>query len=378
MYQTINKNWLDIFLSELKSAKHVRIISPFINEVMVDHLLKNAQSKTSITVVTRFNLNDFLSGVSSLNALEKLIKAKAKIKGVHGLHSKVYIFDDNSCILTSANFTSGGFFNNHEFGILSHDQKTVDESLQYFRFLESIDHDVLKISQVQLWKQEIANLKLNRPKVPVLKDYGKRSFPLMNQKRNYYIKFFGSGDDRVNLDYSTRDMVSDSHCHFALTFSGRRGRPRKYQDGDVVFIARILHGTDYAILGKAIAYRHVDDRDIASEDDIKAMSWKEKWPIYIRIKDPIFIDATMQECPKMSGLIKDLEYDCFYNTYEYHRDYPDAFINPWQSLSRQADVHLSELGAQWMEMKFDEAIKSEGRLSRTFLKKLYSPIVPGL
>ena len=80
MYQTINKNWLNVFLSELKDAKHIRIISPFINEVMVDHLLRNAHPAAKLTVITRYNLNDFLSGVSSLNALEKLINAKAGLK----------------------------------------------------------------------------------------------------------------------------------------------------------------------------------------------------------------------------------------------------------------------------------------------------------
>lgn len=36
---------------------------------------------------------------------------------LQGLHSKLYIFDGNSVIMGSANFTFNGFYRHHEFGM---------------------------------------------------------------------------------------------------------------------------------------------------------------------------------------------------------------------------------------------------------------------
>jgi len=110
--KVIQNKWLDNFLNELKNTKDLKLVPPFITDNMVTHLFKNWQGST-IQVITRFNLNDFRSGVSSLKALRKLIENGAEIKGIKNLHSKVYIFDTKSMIITSANFTNGGFFTNY-------------------------------------------------------------------------------------------------------------------------------------------------------------------------------------------------------------------------------------------------------------------------
>ena len=66
------------FLKELENTKKLKIISPFITDNMVTHLLNNWDGNT-IQVITRFNLNDFRSGVSSLKALKKLIASGAQV-----------------------------------------------------------------------------------------------------------------------------------------------------------------------------------------------------------------------------------------------------------------------------------------------------------
>ena len=124
MVRTIQQNWLSEFKNELCDTDEIRIISPFITDSIVSHLIRSFKGK-QIKVITRYNLNEFRRGVSSLTALERLLKSNAEIKGVKDLHSKLYLFDEKSVIVTSANFTQGGFFNNKEFGILSDENKTV-------------------------------------------------------------------------------------------------------------------------------------------------------------------------------------------------------------------------------------------------------------
>lgn len=173
-------------------------------------------------------------------------------------------------------------------------------------------------------------------------------------------------------------MISHSHCHYALTFSGKRGRPRRYKDGDIVYLARMLNGTEYAIFGSAITYSHVDERDVASDEDIKQIYWRSDWPIYIRIYKPVFVDGVMGDCPKMSQLIDDLKHDCFDNTQRTFNANNQDEINPWLSLVQQADVRLSELGAQWVEQELKRVINKVGTVPEGFISSLYTPVVEGL
>lgn len=370
MIQIIEKNWLTYFLEELKVSQEVLIISPFITSVTVDHLLEKKNINSTVRIITRFNLNDFRSKVSSLNALKKLVKNGVKMKGIKELHSKMYVFDNRTTIIGSANFTSGGFFNNYEYGIKTDDQNIVLNSKDYFEKFWQLDSYCLTIHQIQLWEEilkESTPIKI----IDELPDFGFRASVQGNTNRNYFIKFFGKANNRVNLNFETETELERTQCHWALTFSGKKGRPRKYKSGDIVYMARMLEGNDYAIFGKGIAIKHQDARDIASIEDIKFVNWKSEWPIYIRVKETEFINGKMKNCPKMSELIDALKYESFYNTQRKHL-LGENNINVRDSLKQQADVKLSEISAEWLENKFQEAKYEFGEISKNFINSLYA------
>lgn len=208
-----------------------------------------------------------------------------------------------------------------------------------------------------------------------LPDHGVSPIKGIKENKQFFIKFFGSGENRADLNYSVRNMIKDSHCHFAITFSGKRGRPRKYKNGDIVYLARILNGKDYAIFGKAIAIQHNDKRDIASPEDIAHLSWKKDFPIYIRIEDPVFVDGNMIDCPKISDLIGDLDVEAFSWTNRRTLE-GETDINPWNSLRRQADVELTEIAAEWLERKFCIALSDKGTIPSLFINDLYKSVLP--
>ncbi len=374
MIKTIKNNWLHEFKNELKDINHVRIVSPFITDNMVRHLLE-LFSGNRLQVITRYNLNDFKKGVSSLKAIERLLNAKAEIKSVKDLHSKLYLFDKKSVIITSANFTNGGFFNNKEFGILSYESSTITESTNYFNNLWNIDTKLLDVNVTKDWKTQISNSKPTpRPK-DNLPDYGASLTDKIIKNRRYFIKFFGKNEHRVLLNYNSKSEIENGCCHYALSFSRKSNdkRPRKYRTGDVVFMARMIHNNDYAIFGKGITIAHNDIRDIAGPNDQKHVPWIYDWPILIRVYNTIFIDSTMQNCPKMSELIEELDYDSFLRTSQKHSNGIEN-INPWNSLRQQADIWLSEAGAVWMEQKFAEAISINGKVSDSFINQFYNGI----
>ncbi|SHM80446.1 phospholipase D-like domain-containing protein [Polaribacter sp. KT 15] len=372
MIKTIHENWLEEFNSELKNTKTICIVSPFITDNMVKHLIDNFKGK-SIKVITRFDLNDFRKGVSSLTAIESLLKNKAQIKGVMGLHSKLYIFDFKSVIITSANFTNGGFFNNKEFGILSDESRTIEESYSYFKDLWKIDSGILNQNQINEWRDTIANSKPLPKTSEALPDYGVSYQKSIIGKRRYFIKFFGKGDNRLTLNHKITDELKGGCSHFALSFSRAKNdaRPRRYKNGDVVFMARMTkEPNDYVIFGRAISYTHDKNRDIASKEDIKHIPWLKEWPILVRVKNPVFIDSIYGNCPKLFNLIEELDYDSFAST-RIKYDKGIRNINPKNTLMRKGDVILSESGAQWMELAFKKAIEQEGEVEKTLIAKLY-------
>lgn len=368
--KTINKKWLDHFKKEMTDTNIVRIVSPFISDTMVKHLLDNRHDQ-DIMFITRYNLNDFRSGVSSIKALEKLLQENIKIKGIKGLHSKAYIFDTKSAIITSANFTSGGFFNNYEFGIITHDIDEVKESIAYFSSLWEVDNEILTQSKIDEFKKELGVL-VKAPAMGKLKDYGTSPAKKVLGDRRYFVKFFGSGSNRETLEKSVKSEVEASDCYFALTFPKGLGRPRRYRDGDVVFVARMVEG-DYAIFGRTIARKHEDDRDFASPEDIKEADFKIKFPIYIRVHSGEFLDTTFEHCPMLQKLMSDLLGESFRASKE-RMQRGETDLNPRSSLMQKPDIELSEEGAMWLEQEFKEAKEKYGLLSNNYIESLYQGI----
>lgn len=98
-------------------ASTVRIASPFIKHGAVEGLLSEASP--SLRILTRFNLDHFREGVSDISALRRLVKLGAQVRGVRRLHAKLYLFDADHAVITSANMTEGGLRKNHELGVIA-------------------------------------------------------------------------------------------------------------------------------------------------------------------------------------------------------------------------------------------------------------------
>lgn len=372
MIKTIESEWLRYFSEELQKTERISIISPFITDNVVRHLFKNFKGK-KIQIITKYNLNDFRSRISSLSALKQLIENGANIRGIKNLHSKLYLFDQKSVIIASANFTNGGFFLNREFGVMIKDPSIIADSDKYFKSLWNIDTEDLSVEQIEFWSELIKSTKAT-PKEAELPDFGKSYEESVLRNRKYFIKFFGKNEHRESLNYNVRDEIEYGCCHYALSFSRKKDdrRPRKYRDGDIVFMAKMTHD-DYAIFGKGITYAHNDMRDIAGPEDQNHVDWIYDWPILVRVKNTEFIDSTLQKCPKMSELINDLDYESFDKTYIRHLR-GESNIRPWKSLQQKADIQLSKAGALWLENRFQTTLNQFGKIPESFIQQFYNGI----
>ena len=365
--ELILRNWYDKFLEEISNTSRLRIVVPFVKEQIVRKIQEKFDLEY-LELITRFDLKDFASGVSDLQSLKFAVSNNASVFGISPLHSKIYIFDSRAAIVSSANLTYAGLISNHECGILLNDRRTVDKILRHFEDLKSKAGGQLTLEQCDSWQDELSKAEIPNSSISALPDFGSSTTDV-DPKRNYYVKFFGTSKNRESLNFNSREEITRALCHYACGFSESK-KPRQINDGDIIYMARMTENPrDYAIFGKAEAIKFVDDRDRASKLEIQQRPWKAKWPIYLRLTNPTFIDGTMADCVLLYDLIRALNYESFPSTKRRYEN-GERNINPYNSLSQQAYVKLSHAAVKWLEPRFQEGLKRVGKVDKVFIDSL--------
>ena len=361
------KNWIDQFNSFAKKSKQLQIISPFIKGKMIRNIEKHIPLN-NVTIITRYDLRNFATGISDLEGLSYAVEKGATIYGIKGLHSKVYIFGESKAVISSANLTNGGLISNYECGIVTTDKETVTELQLYFINLCNIANNKLTITTCKEWQDKINVEPINVPSTS-LPDLG-ASETQFDQSRNYYIKFFGTTKSRVSHDFIVRDEVTRAQCHYACTFSEKK-KPKKMNDGDIVFMARMLKSPKgFGIFGRAEAIKYQEGRDRATENEIAISPWKVGWPIYLRVQHPVFVDTIMGNCVSLYDLINQFDYESFPSTQHRYHVKGQRNINAYRSLSQQAFITLTHVSAQWLEQQFQDTLETFGKVPDSFIEKL--------
>ena len=130
-FRLVENQWHREFTDAAEGLRHeLRIMTPFLQLKAAKQLI--TKKLRSISVITRFNINDFSQKVSSIEALKWLLAQGAEIRGVKNLHAKAYIFDDARSIVTSANLTTAALVTNHELGFVTTDSPLVAQCSAYF------------------------------------------------------------------------------------------------------------------------------------------------------------------------------------------------------------------------------------------------------
>lgn len=135
-----------------KTEGTVRIASAYVTDT---HLLSGIE-KRDVRLLTYLSRMDIIAGASSLDSLTVLIKAGVQCRCVSSgprLHAKVYIFGDQSAVVTSANLTRKTLDGNIEVGIhLS--GAAAQELIRWFDTLWEDRADELDLTAVAEWQRE--------------------------------------------------------------------------------------------------------------------------------------------------------------------------------------------------------------------------------
>ena len=115
---------------------------------------RNTIPNVSVEILTRVRIQDLIDGASDLEAFEKLLQLaevpglEVTVKCISNLHAKVYIFDENSAIVTSSNLTPSGLKSNVEYGIEITEQiaiqQILDDMYAYWSTAETLTVEMIE------------------------------------------------------------------------------------------------------------------------------------------------------------------------------------------------------------------------------------------
>jgi hypothetical protein len=362
----IKKNWWSIFKNQISVSKTLRIVSPFISEQIIVQIKKDFDL-SNLELITRYSLRDFAQNVSSISALKLAVSSGAKVYGVKNLHSKIYMFDQKA-IISSANLTTGGLYHNFECGVIINDSSLLSQLTYEFLNYKNMCKTELTLEEIEKWESILAQNEVTNLKSTSFPDFGSDDQNIKVSKA-YFVKFFGTSDNRVLPTFTVKEEVNRALCHYACGFSENK-KPRSIKEGDIIFMARLIKEPyDYAIFGRAEAIRYDEKRDRATNNEISQRKWKKDWPIYLRVKNAKFINGQMQDCVLLYDLIKNFDYESFPTTLKRFDD-GEREINPYLSLSQQPYVRLTLKSAEWLEKRFVDKINEFGLIPETFISKL--------
>jgi len=128
------------------SQESLFLCSPFIKNNITELVIHKKRQNIRVDVLTSYKLANFYRRSSDLEALRALLKNNTTVKNLTSLHAKVYIFDKQKTIITSANLTNNGLRNNYEYGILIDDPEQTRRVYEDFSAVFNSD-DVSNVTE---------------------------------------------------------------------------------------------------------------------------------------------------------------------------------------------------------------------------------------
>jgi hypothetical protein len=385
-FTIIDTGWGSVLDDAVTLAEtELRIICPFIKLATAQRIL--SQKPKRIQVITRFNLADFFNGVNDTAALRYLLEAGAEVRGLRGLHAKMYLFGARRVIVTSANLTAAGLERNHEFGFSADEAAITGQCRTYFDRLWALAGNNLTATRIDGWEAELMAAKASRANVflgtrlrddgvdasAVIPELALEAVPAVEQA---FVKFFAESHTRWSRSATVLSAVESSGCHWAATYPKVK-RPKGVREGATLFISYLVREPDdILIFGRAIGMKHDSKRDVATAEDIAKRPWKAKWPNYIRLHHAEFLAGTLANGVSLNELMTTLGSNAFASTQRNFRAAKGKNVNPRRAFGQQPAVQLSPQGYQWLHAKLEESFRRHGRLPVADLEKIDPIPVP--
>lgn len=136
------------------ATREVVISTPYLSDAGSDLLIKNAKDEFckngTLQFVTNLSPQNILQSATAPSALLKIGSKihDLRLRHLPRLHAKTYVSDCRVAIITSANLTAGGLYNNYEYGVEIDDaaivQRIRDDIIDYGELGAVVDRKSLE------------------------------------------------------------------------------------------------------------------------------------------------------------------------------------------------------------------------------------------
>lgn len=133
MIELLRSPWIKAFEELIAEAERSLILcAPYVGRGPCDRIAAHVSTKSSIPftlmLITDLSRDNVISGVTDAAAIASLVRSTpmATVRFLPSLHAKVYLADERSAVVTSANLTDAGLFRNLEYGIVFREPNTVN------------------------------------------------------------------------------------------------------------------------------------------------------------------------------------------------------------------------------------------------------------
>ena len=339
--ELLDSNHRDAILHAFdKTKRQIRIISPFIQESVSKHLITSMGRGISSQLITRFYREDFICSVSSLTALKNLQAAGVELFALKDLHAKLYLFDDHTAIIGSANFTGGGFGSNIELSLYIEEEYELIERLsQYFDQLLSAIYAAgdFKItgekidSEIQIVQRAIRGRDYTSKPNPARFGADLKTLPQQDGAAapdevesilsapdtagtSAVLKFEGAAHRRLDPEEKYEPNYSVSR---KIYFSASPRPPRSITADTTVFLSAISWDKSGAgvpiIVGRART-KGFDPMSTIDDAIIKEHPWAVDFPYYVELYDIEIVDTVIRNGISLHDLIAEVGYRLYPGT----------------------------------------------------------------
>ncbi|GIP38451.1 hypothetical protein J31TS4_17310 [Paenibacillus sp. J31TS4] len=384
-----------------KTKNEINIISPYIGYTTANALAEVLESTEDIrcNIITRFYRADFLNGASNIEGLDRLFQAGTNIYALQDLHTKLYIFDNKSVILGSANFTFKGFYKNFEFGMFMEDEPIfAKECNDYFTGLliqmKNTGDGSWELDQARIDEEKriinkiLPNLKQKKNENPItfineikwgakienekennnldsstteknndfLEDVLRQETNIVSSNSNtgIWIKFEGNSGDRVPNEDIYLDRKRKHYDDPYRTFFRRR--PRGIKDGQTLFMAVISqdHNGNMTpiIVGYAITSGFDDSKEIGSTDYFYKRT-HGRYPYYVEITKGRYLKGAIKHGISLIDLVRDLKQDLYPNN---KKTESQIFMTHHQ----KSHIQITEKAKQYLILNLEKLFQRYG------------------
>ncbi len=365
----------------------IKIISPFVTQPLADVFAACKKQNPGIEakLITRFYHEDFIKGVSNIDALETLYQSGIDIYVLQDLHTKLYLFDTDTALIGSANFTSGGFGSNHELSmcikeeievnpiLVSHFDELVEDivsqSPDYLLNLEKIKEESTEVKADKKKRTgktgQFISTKKFGAKLPTTDKDGKADehdniqtilsvAPDKEYNKTIWIKFEGSSERRRAMTDNYSPYITEQFPQGATFFSEAK-RPMRVKAGDYVYMAVHCEADLPYIVGRGRSAGY-DIGNIATPEMMKEKDWTARYNHYYCFLEFEYIDAPILECISLNDVLQNLNSNFYVSTKGEKLSMEKLRIRHRQ----QAHMRLTIQAKEYLDCLFDELVGKHG------------------